>query len=146
VLRTHGQGGVVAGKSISHHNRHSAWQRTELRRVYGDTGMMETDRATGAYGNPGWRRWIERRGECIRETQGYIACMASCISYHLISLYNELHTPSFASFDLTRSVPPFVDPRRCVDPHSRVVSYLLILFIRSSSQNRSVSRNPFGMP
>jgi len=36
----------VAGKSVSHHHRHSAWQRTERRRVYGDTGMMETDWAT----------------------------------------------------------------------------------------------------
>jgi hypothetical protein len=49
----------VAGKSVSHHHRHSAWQRTELRRVYGDTGMMETDWATGAYGDQGWRRWTE---------------------------------------------------------------------------------------
>jgi len=29
------------------HHRHSAWQRTERRRVYGDTGMMEMDYATG---------------------------------------------------------------------------------------------------
>ena len=46
-------GDVVVGKSVSHHHRHSAWQRTELRRVYGDTGMMETDCATGAYANQG---------------------------------------------------------------------------------------------
>jgi hypothetical protein len=59
VLRTKGQGGVVAGKSVSHHHRHSGWQRTELRRVYGDTGMMETDWATGVYGDQGWRRWTE---------------------------------------------------------------------------------------
>jgi len=31
-----------------------------------------------------------------------------------------------------------------VDPHGRVVSYLLTLFLRSSSQNRSFSRIPFG--
>jgi hypothetical protein len=49
----------VAGKSVSHHNRHSAWHRTELRRVYRDTGMMETDCVTGAYGDQGWRRWTE---------------------------------------------------------------------------------------
>ena len=36
----------VAGKSVSHHYRHSAWQRTERQRVYRDTGMMETDWAT----------------------------------------------------------------------------------------------------
>jgi hypothetical protein len=45
--------------SFPYHHRHSAWQRTELRRVYGDTGMMETDWATGAYGDQGWRRWTE---------------------------------------------------------------------------------------
>jgi len=56
VLRTNAQGGVVAGKSVSHRQRNSAWQRTELRRVYGDTGMMGTDWATGAYGDQGcWR-------------------------------------------------------------------------------------------
>jgi len=49
VLRTMGQGGVVAGKSISHHHLHSAWQRTELQRVYGDTGMTELDWATWAH-------------------------------------------------------------------------------------------------
>jgi len=43
VLRTKGQGGVVAGKSVSHHHRLSAWQKTERRQVYGDTGMMEME-------------------------------------------------------------------------------------------------------
>jgi len=38
----------VVGKSVSHHHRHSAWQRTEQWRVYRDTGMMEMDRATAA--------------------------------------------------------------------------------------------------
>jgi hypothetical protein len=38
--------GGVAGKSVSHYHRHSAWQRTERRRVYGDIEMMETDWAT----------------------------------------------------------------------------------------------------
>jgi hypothetical protein len=40
--------------------------------------------------------------------------------------------------------PGFVDPHNCVDPHGRVVSYLLTLFLRTSSQNRSFSRIPFG--
>jgi len=43
----------VAGKSVSHHHRHSAWQRTERRRVCGDTGMTEMGWATGAYGDAG---------------------------------------------------------------------------------------------
>jgi hypothetical protein len=59
VRRTKGQGGVVAGKSVSHHHCHSAWQKTELQLVYGDTGMMETDWAMGAYGDLGWRIWTE---------------------------------------------------------------------------------------
>jgi len=46
VLRTKGPGEVVARKSVSHHYRHSAGRRTKRRRVYGDTGMMETDWAT----------------------------------------------------------------------------------------------------
>ena len=59
MLRTQGQGGVVAGKSVSHDRHQSTWQRTELRRVYGDTRMMETDWVTGAYGDTGCRRWTE---------------------------------------------------------------------------------------
>jgi len=38
----------VAGKSVFCHYRHTAWQRTERRWVYGDTGMTEMDWATGA--------------------------------------------------------------------------------------------------
>jgi len=41
----------VAGKSVSHHHRHSDWQRTEPRRVYGDKGMTETHSVTRAYGD-----------------------------------------------------------------------------------------------
>jgi hypothetical protein len=37
------------------------------------------------------------------------------------------------TFDLTSSCRDFVDPRDCVDPHGRVVSYLLTFFLRSSS-------------
>jgi len=37
---------AVAEKSVSHHHPHSAWQRTERWRGYGDTGIMEMDRAT----------------------------------------------------------------------------------------------------
>ena len=43
----------MAGKSVSHHHRHSAWQRTELQPVYGDTGLTEIDCATGADRNTG---------------------------------------------------------------------------------------------
>jgi hypothetical protein len=36
----------VAGKYVSDHHRHSAWQRAERQRVYGDAGMVVPDRAT----------------------------------------------------------------------------------------------------
>ena len=52
MLRTKGQGGVVAGKSVSHPTA-TQLGRGERRRVYGDTGMMEMDWATGAYGDTG---------------------------------------------------------------------------------------------
>ena len=130
----------VAEKSISHYHRHSAWQSTELWRVYRDSGMMETDGAPVAYGDQGRQRWTASRGVYIRETPGSISCIASCILYQLISLYKEFHILSFLSFDLTRSVWHFVDPP------GRVVSFLLTLFLQSSSQNCSFSRSPVGMP
>jgi len=43
----------VAGKSVSHHHRHTAWQMTEQRWVFRDTGMIAMDWATGAYGDTG---------------------------------------------------------------------------------------------
>jgi len=61
------------------------------------------------------------------------------ISSYIIISYNELLALSFPSFDLTRSFQDFVDP------HGWVVSYLLTLFLHSSSQNRSFSQIPFGM-
>ena len=44
---------AVVGKSVSHHHRHSTWQKTEQWREYGDTGMMEMDWAIGTYGDTG---------------------------------------------------------------------------------------------
>jgi hypothetical protein len=113
----------VAGKSVSHHHRDSAWQRTERWRVYGDTRMREVDWAMESIysRDPG----VDRR--------------------HLILLsHNEIHNLSFPTFDLTRSFRDFVDPRNCVGPHGRVASHLLTLFLSSSSQNRSFSQLPFG--
>jgi hypothetical protein len=46
------QGEVVAGKSISHHHCHSAWQTTEPQWVYADTGIIEMDLAMGADEDP----------------------------------------------------------------------------------------------
>jgi len=72
--------------------------------------------------------------------------MVFSISYHLISVFNKKQTPSFASFDLTRSDWDSVDPWHCVDPHSRPVSYLLTLCQHSSSQNHCFSWVPWGIP
>ena len=43
----------MAGKSVSHHHHQSTWQRTELRQVYGNTGMMKTDCMMGVCGDIG---------------------------------------------------------------------------------------------
>jgi hypothetical protein len=41
--------------------------------------------------------------------------------HHLIlSSYNEIHTQSFPTFDLTRYCQDFVDPHNCVVPNGRV--------------------------
>jgi hypothetical protein len=42
----------------------------------------------------------------------------------------KIHTVSFPTFDLTHCFSDFVDPDNSVDPHSRVVSYLLTFFLR----------------
>jgi len=55
------------------------------------------------------------------------------VSSRSVGLY-AIHTQSFPSFNLTRSFYDFVDLRNCVDPRGRVVSYLLTLILRSSSQ------------
>jgi len=83
----------------------------ERRRLYGDTGVTEVDRVTGSIysADPG----VDRHH------------LISISSYHTM----KIHTLSFPTFGLTRSVR---DPRNCVDPHGRVVSYLLT-FLRSSS-------------
>jgi len=100
VLPTLGQAEVVAGKSVSHHHRHSDWQRTEVRQVYGDTGMIETDWAMGAYGDTGVAEMDGVTGS-IYSGDPALDCLHRIL--YLISLYNELHTLSFPSFDLTRS-------------------------------------------
>jgi len=86
----------------------------ERRRLYGDTGVMEVDRVTGSIysADPGVDRYN----------------LISISSYHTM----KIHTLSFPTFGLTRSVRDFVDPRNCVDPHGRVVSYLLTFLCSSS--------------
>jgi hypothetical protein len=55
----------------------------------------------------------------------------------------KIHTLSFLTFCLTCSVRDTMDPPNCAYPQSRVVSYLLSLFLCSSSQNRSFSGYAF---
>jgi len=87
----------------------------ERRRLYGDTGVTEVDRVTGSI-------YSADSGED---------------RHHLISIFShhtmKIHTLSFPTFGLTRSVWDLVYPRNCVDPHGRVVSYLLTLFLHSST-------------
>jgi len=46
-------------------------------------------------------------------------------SYHIM----KIRTLSFPTFALTSSIPDLVDPRNCVEPHGRVVSYPLPFFL-----------------
>jgi len=93
----------------------------ERRRMYGDTGVTEVDRVTGSIysADPG----VDRHH------------LISISSYHTM----KIHTLSFPTFGLTRSVR---DPRNCVEPHARVVSYLLT-FLRSSSVMQKERENRF---
>jgi hypothetical protein len=87
----------------------------ERRWVYGDTGIMEVESVTRSIysGDPG----VDRQ---------HLIFISSC---HTMII----HTLSFPTFALTCSCRDFVDPRYCVDPHVRVVSYLLTFFLRSLS-------------
>jgi len=140
----------VAGKSVSHHHPQSTWQRTELRQVYGDTGVMETDWETGAYRDTGVAEMDGVMGGIYSGDPGVdsVHRILYLISSHLISSYHTMnYTHLLSNLFISLALPRLlVDPRNCVGPHSRVVSYLLTLFLCSSSQNCFFSRIPFGMP
>ena len=86
----------MAGKSVSHHHCHSAWQRTELRWVYGDTVMTEMGCVTAAYRDAG----VTEMG-CATGSM-YLGDPRVDRSDIILS-YNKLDTTSFESFDHTRS-------------------------------------------
>jgi hypothetical protein len=46
---------AIVENSVSQHHHQSAWQRTELPQVYGDTVMLDMDWAMGASGFTGVR-------------------------------------------------------------------------------------------
>ena len=94
MLGTKGQGGVVAGKSVSHHHRHSTSPRTELWRLYSDTGITEMGFAMVAYGDPGVTEIgcaigsvYSRDPRVDRLSSDHIMYLA--VSYIILS-YNEL--------------------------------------------------------
>ena len=91
----------------------SKYNVKERRWVYGDTGVTEVEWAMQSIysGDPG----VDRQ---------HLIFISSCHT-------TKIHTLSFPTFGLTRSVRD-VDPCNCVDPHGRVVSYLLTFFLRSS--------------
>jgi len=130
VLCTKGQGAVVVGKSVSHHHCHSAWKGTELQQVNGDTGMMEVDWATGAYGESRVTEIDSVRGSIYSGDPGVD-------SHHLISSYHttKILTISFPTICLSRSSRDFVDLPTFMGPHGRVVSHPLTPSLHFSSQN-----------
>jgi len=93
----------------------SKYSFIQRQQVYSDTGVMEMDWVTGSIcsGDSG----VDRH---------HIMFISS---YHT----TKIHTPSFPSFALTHYFWDFMDPCNYVDPRGRVVSYLLTIFLHSSS-------------
>jgi hypothetical protein len=87
----------------------------ERRWVYGDTGVTEVEWATRSIYSGDSR--VDRQ---------YLSFISSCHP-------TKIHTLSFPTFGLTRSLRDFVDSCDCVEPHGQVVSYLLTFFQCSSS-------------
>ena len=87
----------------------------EQRRLYVDTGVTQVDSVTRSIysADPGVDRYH----------------LFSISSYHTM----KIHNLCFPTLGLTRSVRDCVDPCNCMDPHGRVVLYLLTFFLRSSS-------------
>jgi len=116
---------IMASKCISEFTRSpspSASQIHSIQYIFrergwscGDTGLTDVDSVTGSIylADPGTDRHH----------------LISISSYHTM----KIHTLSFPTFCLTRSVRDLVDPHYCVDPHGRVVSYLLTFFLHSLS-------------
>ena len=96
----------------------------ERRRLYGDRGVMELGRVMRSIYSVDPR--VDRHH------------LISISSYHTM----KIHTLSFPTFGLTRSVRDFMDP------HGRVVSYLFTFFLHSSSllstehEERFLQSNP----
>jgi hypothetical protein len=147
VLRPKGLGGVVVGASISHHHRHSAWKRTEPREVYGDTWMTKMDWAMGADGDTALTEMDRATCSIYLGHPGVDRISSHSVSHHLISPYHRSYyvLDLFPSLDITRSVRHLMHPHNSVHPHHLVVSYLIALFLHSSSQNCSFSLIPFGI-
>jgi len=97
VLHTQGQGRVVAGKSVSHHHNHSALQRTELRRVSGDTGMTEMDGAMCTNRDTGVMAMDRAMGSIYFGDPWVDSITSSTIYYHIIQRITQSIFPIFRS-------------------------------------------------
>jgi len=130
----------VPGKSVLQHNRQWAWQRTELPWVYGDTVMIQTDRATRVYRDTGVVEmdWVMGSLYLGHSGVGSLHRIFYLISWHLII---QRIIPSvfciFWSYSLFWRL--HVDPRNGTDRHNQVVSYLLTIFLQSLRRNSSFS-------
>ena len=89
--------------------------------VYRDRVVTEVDRVTGKI--------------YLADPGVYGQHLISISSYHPM----KIHTLFIPTFGLTRSFQDFLDPCKYVDPQCRVVSYILIRFLRTSIQNCSIS-------
>jgi len=99
------------------------WKQTGCWCVYREIGVAEINGETG----------------CIYVRYPRIDRLSSHhVPHHLISFYNELHSLSFPSCDLTHSF------RHSVKPYSRVVSCLRTQFQPSSTQTCCFFQNPSG--
>jgi hypothetical protein len=129
VHHTQGQGGVVAGESVSDHYQHTAWERgpTEGVQRYCNVG---DGLGEGAYSEAGVTA-VGYLPVSISSGDSGVDCIASCNLYRrlhpilslIILLYNQLHTPSFPPFHLTDDFRVCEDVHNCVDHPGRVVLY-----------------------
>jgi len=90
---------IVAGNSISHHHRHSAWQRTELQREYGEEWITEMGWAMAAY----WDGGVAEMG-CTTGSicSGDPGVDGSQLASHLVSS----HLTSSYHIQITHSIVP----------------------------------------
>jgi len=103
------------------------WKRTEQQQVIRDWWVAEMDRVMGS---------IYSADLTVDSLYNVILYL---ISSHLI-IQGITHSIFFIFWSHSLFPRESVDPDNCVDPHSRVVSYLVTTFLCATSQNSSFSR------